>query len=1064
MEQPTHWLGHGSATESPKLDDEEQASSPSSSAPMTLPPPPNHASFPSSERSRAMQQPSTGPSQSPFGAPAIQTRSSSCSFGRPPRHPTYSSSSLAAVGQPGVQPPAPIAPASTSGCSLTAEDAATAAAATEASMTVEAFERSPFETAAASTSALARRRNARLDRRDRESEHFDARRALDRFGNAVGRGAATGALLRGGLHAVSLALAAAAPARRRRRALAGAPGIAAASADAARYAAFLGAFAGIYVLLDEGIARGLGKRKTAAWRAAASGACAAPAVLLLGRKQRHTSLAIYLLLRGATLLVRVGNKPLPTLTEASAAAAALAPSSAAASKTNEKESARRTAAAETSLKRARLVRTLLAPTRWEHGDTFLMCLAASQITYSWIIKPHTLPTAFVRFLNKHGGHDLWFYDAARELASRPAGVTGPVNALIGTPHEGLVGNHPCDWAHPGTTCDGNAAAFFPAALARALPVYLPVYLVPALLVHGRKLLPGPDNPGAKVLWKKLATGCLRSSAFLALYCTLCWRGACVGFQLTGRLGPSTIPGFAWMGGLATLVEKKSRRMELAIYCLSRAAESFALCLPEWGLVPKRRSSLVAASSSKPKAPLGPRYDLVMLCAASAAICHCYSDSKGAHRDVFRSKYLSVLDFILGSDGVERGSIRHSPSASDLVARAVAASPSLPALPTVSSLQAALPSLPASMSMPQLPQAPAMLQPAAAAAASLAASLAASQAAAAAAGCAGAIASGAAAGAGALAVAAGPAAAALAIRARSFLDLLSSEEYEGADSPRADGGGSGDGEGEEVGVEEVEKEVFEVETTTLNGESDASTVTTTTTSLHFHRTSRSSPHPPTIEEEPGVVASAAEGEDDGGGGGEEVEEVEEEGEELEGEEIDDRATELATTPRRSTKPLRFRKSRHNWEALLSCDTDDERGSSAGPSPVGGGAASAASASASGAAGLASTSANATAVEEAAAVVRSRNPVIPDSLLEAMSLPVPAFVRSSQRSVSAVSASAGAAAADAVVAVATTANETEAAKQGSPSSPVSPRLDVRAGVRAANFKKRMSSFGGDEALAP
>ena len=38
------------------------------------------------------------------------------------------------------------------------------------------------------------------------------------------------------------------------------------------------------------------------------------------------------------------------------------------------------------------------------------------------------------------------------------------------------------------------------------------------------------------------------------------------------------------GGLATLVEKKSRRMELAIYCLSRALESFALCLVHWGLV------------------------------------------------------------------------------------------------------------------------------------------------------------------------------------------------------------------------------------------------------------------------------------------------------------------------------------------------------------------------------------------------------------------------------------------------------------------------------------------------
>lgn len=90
------------------------------------------------------------------------------------------------------------------------------------------------------------------------------------------------------------------------------------------------------------------------------------------------------------------------------------------------------------------------------------------------------------------------------------------------------------------------------------------------------------------------------------------------------------------GGLATLVEKKSRRMELAIYCLSRALESFALCLVEWGLVRKR---------DVPK-----RIDVLMFSAAAAAICHCYSDDRGRHRDVFRSKYLNVLDFIFGNTG------------------------------------------------------------------------------------------------------------------------------------------------------------------------------------------------------------------------------------------------------------------------------------------------------------------------------------------------------------------------------------------------------------------------------
>lgn len=43
----------------------------------------------------------------------------------------------------------------------------------------------------------------------------------------------------------------------------------------------------------------------------------------------------------------------------------------------------------------------------------------------------------------------------------------------------------------------------------------------------------------------------------------------------------------------------------------------------------------------------------MFSLATAAILHCYSDGQGMHRDLFRSKYLNVLDFILGNTGALR---------------------------------------------------------------------------------------------------------------------------------------------------------------------------------------------------------------------------------------------------------------------------------------------------------------------------------------------------------------------------------------------------------------------------
>ena len=55
--------------------------------------------------------------------------------------------------------------------------------------------------------------------------------------------------------------------------------------------------------------------------------------------------------------------------------------------------------------------------------------------------------------------------------------------------------------------------------------YLPVYVLPALLVHRSSLL----RPAtAAAIWLKVARGAARSSLFLALYCTLAWRGASLG--------------------------------------------------------------------------------------------------------------------------------------------------------------------------------------------------------------------------------------------------------------------------------------------------------------------------------------------------------------------------------------------------------------------------------------------------------------------------------------------------------------------------------------------------------
>lgn len=70
-------------------------------------------------------------------------------------------------------------------------------------------------------------------------------------------------------------------------------------------------------------------------------------------------------------------------------------------------------------------------------------------------------------------------------------------------------------------------------------------------------------------------GC-RSSLFLSTFISMAFGGACLGHKLTGRSTGLVVAGSTWIGGLATLLEKKSRRMELALYVLSRWGACLAM--------------------------------------------------------------------------------------------------------------------------------------------------------------------------------------------------------------------------------------------------------------------------------------------------------------------------------------------------------------------------------------------------------------------------------------------------------------------------------------------------------
>ncbi|XP_058751145.1 uncharacterized protein LOC131624204 isoform X1 [Vicia villosa] len=362
--------------------------------------------------------------------------------------------------------------------------------------------------------------------------------------------------------------------------------IVAALKETLRYGLFLGTFAGTFVSMDEFIGAFGGHRRTARWRALFAGAVAGQSMLLTGLEAQHTSLAIYILMRAAVLASRCGIK-------------------------------------------SKRFGRICKPLTWKHGDIFLMCLSSSQILSAYILHQDSLPASYKSFLNKHGGKDAVILQGVKDIASgKPFTNLHAVKKYYKTMGVDVKLDPnmkvPCSIVHGNQSCGGHVISFLGQAYKRALPVYLPVYLIPALIVHRKGLLQRPFTILTKVL-----IGTARSSLFLSVYCTSAWMWTCFLFRIFKRCNIPMVAMGTFPPGLGLAIEKKSRRMEISLYCLARAIESFFTCIADAGYLPPSRRIK--------------RADVVVFSLSTAIIMHCYAQE----REVFRSKYLNVLDWVFG---------------------------------------------------------------------------------------------------------------------------------------------------------------------------------------------------------------------------------------------------------------------------------------------------------------------------------------------------------------------------------------------------------------------------------
>lgn len=225
---------------------------------------------------------------------------------------------------------------------------------------------------------------------------------------------------------------------------------------------------------------------------------------------------------------------------------------------------------------------------FRHYDVMLMCMSSAQIAYGCLFNPDTLPKSYQGFLVRastyqeklirgHSGFarerlvpDLVDYCWTRKLPILKDFNQKGADTL-------------CKLTHGDHSCNTWALMFIVRnMLTMGIPLYGPLRLVSMLGFQRKRLLTHPVSTIARNVRSMLI-----SALFLATYVAVILRSACFGVQHRGG-GVKTVTALCSLAGLATLLEPKGRRMDLALYCAMYALRSFLLTQNLRGRLPYPR--------------------------------------------------------------------------------------------------------------------------------------------------------------------------------------------------------------------------------------------------------------------------------------------------------------------------------------------------------------------------------------------------------------------------------------------------------------------------------------------
>ena len=180
----------------------------------------------------------------------------------------------------------------------------------------------------------------------------------------------------------------------------------------------------------------------------------------------------------------------------------------------------------------------------------------------------------------------------------------------------------CELVHA-HTCEVYALLHSWKMLVPALKVYIPVHVVPMLVLKSKELRKRPGELVVRCV-KNIAKSC----GFVALYSGVIRYLMCRVGRATGSSGRWTLSLCVLLGSFAVALETPRRRTELALFLLPRAIEALWSLLRKWRLV---------------KAIQGG--DKLLFAAATGLVLLFYQNEP----QLLKTNYLSVTQFLFGEN-------------------------------------------------------------------------------------------------------------------------------------------------------------------------------------------------------------------------------------------------------------------------------------------------------------------------------------------------------------------------------------------------------------------------------